>query len=94
MKNKRYKITTFEQIQNVITSENKIRFLVDLASYLMSYADMCEATRKNHPDETKGKQNTEIIESHFIWIDDGKEGVTHIEVTNKKTGETKIIKTT
>ena len=91
-KAKRYKIETLEQLLNIVTFENQTRLLIDFASYLMMYADMINKVRISQPNETKGKLNTEICESHFVWVDDGKEGVTSVEIINKQTGETKNIK--
>jgi len=74
-------------LQNIITPENEKRLLVDFMSYWLHYADSIQKIREAMPNETKGVLNTEIMESYFIWVDDGIEGLTHVEIIKKETGE-------
>ncbi len=90
-KPKRYEIKTFEQLYNIATPENVMRLLIDFGSYLMMYVDMTVKLRKDMP-ESKSKLNTELFDSHFIWVDDGIVGVSIVQLTNKETGEVREIK--
>jgi hypothetical protein len=51
-----------------------------------------EKIREKHPKECEGKENWEIMKSSFIWIDDGKNDLKEVKLTNTKTGEIKKIK--
>ena len=40
----------------------------------------------------KGKLNSELAKTKFIWIDDGKNGLNEIQLKDSTTGEIKNIK--
>jgi hypothetical protein len=82
-----YDIDTFNKLLNVVNTENVGRFAYDLAQYLAFYAGAVAKVRDLHPSETEGLTNTELIRSHFKWIDDGKNDFKGYEVTDPKTGK-------
>lgn len=92
MKAKKHTIKTLKDLQDVITLENSKRLLIDFSSYLLMYSEMVDKIRLTMPEETKGKTNSELCESHFIWTDDGIEGVTSIQLKEKETGKVTEIK--
>lgn len=85
MEGKKYEIESLEQLQNLVTEENFERLMLDFSSWLKIYSMYVEQTRKEHPEETKGKTNTEISKAVFIWIDDGKHEILEATVTNANT---------
>jgi len=92
-KNKKYEIDSFEKLVNVANKENIEKLSIDLLLWLNYVVDAFEEIRKKHPKECEGKSNWEISEVNFIWIDDGKNKIDYVKVTNKKTGEVTEIKT-
>jgi hypothetical protein len=94
MKNKpkKYEIETFENLINVVNKENFKRLSVDLLLWLNHNVNTMEKIREKHPKECEGKENWEIMKSSFIWIDDGKNDLKEVKLTNTKTGEIKKIK--
>ena len=81
-----YEINTFEQLLNVVNSENSKRLAIDIGSWLMWYAKVMENMRRDFPTETEGKLNWEIASGGFTWIDDGKHELKNVSVTDPKTG--------
>lgn len=94
MKNKikRYEIKTFEHLINVVNKENFERLSVDFLLWLNYNVDMMDKIRQKYPKEFEGKENWEIGKPSFIWIDDGKNDLKEVNLTNTKTGEIKKIK--
>ena len=86
-KPKQYKIDSFEKLL-----ENIDNISVDFSNWLRYTNDTYKRIRLEYPSETKGKSNTEILESAFIWIDDKKNDFKEVQLTNKSTGEIKEIK--
>jgi hypothetical protein len=87
-KNKTYTINDLKKICNIVNDENIELLLLDFTSWLCWYNNTMNKLRKELPNETKGRENSEIGECEFIWTDDNKQGLTGVIVTNKKTGET------
>ena len=85
--NKRYEIETLEQLINIVTSENYERLATDFL-YWLDFANQTFEELKKEP-QNKGKQNCEIAKVKFIWVDDGKAGLTGVKLTNTATGEVK-----
>lgn len=86
MEAKTYKIKTLNQLLNLANPENIERLSIDFALYLGYYVSVIEEFKKNHP-EFKNKTNTKIIKSHFNWVDDGKNDLLGVDLTNTNTGE-------
>lgn len=87
---KTFHIKTINQLVNVATAENVDELAKDLYVFLCRITHLFDEMRKNHPNLAK-KTNSQIAESRFIWIDDGKDEES-LTVTIKETGETAIIK--
>ena len=88
---KRYEIDTFEKLVNVANMENIERLTIDFLSWLTYTTQIIDNARKTHPTVCKGKTYWEIIQSTFIWIDDGKNGLENVIIKNRNTGEQKTI---
>lgn len=82
-----YEIDTFNKLLNVVNTENFELFVYDLTQYLAFYVGAVAKVRELHPKETEGMNNTDLIRSHFRWIDDGKNDFKGYEVKNPDTGE-------
>lgn len=78
MKPKEYDINSLDDICDVITEENKERFLIDLVLALTNYSDVMNEFRKQITN-AGGLRNTEISKFAFTWIDDG--GHDHLSTT-------------
>ncbi len=91
-KAKKYEINTFEKLINVVNKENFERFSIDLLQWLHYSVDVLDKVKIAHPKECKGKENWEIMQSTFIWVDDGKNDLKSAKLTNNKTGEINEIK--
>lgn len=87
MKQKTYHIDTLEKLLNVASHENFENIMIDFSSWLKLYLNYVGDVREKYPEETKGKENTEISSVQFIWIDDGKHDVKEAIVVNNKTGK-------
>lgn len=92
MKVKKYEITSFKQLANVVTNENIQGLSLDIFGWLNHYVYMIEKYREKYPEETKGKTNWEISQTSFIWIDDGKNDFKEVHIKNIQTGEVTTIK--
>lgn len=86
-KHKKYVIDSFEKLFNVVTNENVDNLSIDLFKWFLFSQKMVEEVKRQHPKETKGKLNSEIMKFAFLWVDDGKEGMIGVELHNTKTGE-------
>lgn len=86
-KPKKYNIDSFEKLCNVVNEENIERFIPDLAGWLLYYAYVISKFRKEHPEETRGKSNIQIVKGAFIWYDDGKNDFKGVDLINNETGE-------
>lgn len=91
IKPKRYEIDSFEKLCNVINEENYERLTVDLAGWLRYITLMNKEFREKYPKECEGKTNWEIANCSFVWIDDGKNNLKEVKVTNRETGEIETI---
>lgn len=89
---KKYSIEGFEQFFNVLSDDNFERLMVDFMQASGVYLSYIKKIREQFPEETKDKLNWEISTYYFDWIDDGKNDMKSITVTNPKTGETKTTK--
>ena len=92
MKAKEYRISTFEQLLNLINSDNYERLMQDFIGWVGMYNLAIKKMRKEYPEETKNLLNWEILNSEFIWIDDGKHDIKDIVIENVKTGEIHKVK--
>lgn len=88
MKAKKYMIEGFEQFFNVLTEENFERLMTDFMLASGVYLTTIKKMREDFPEETKGKVNWDISKYHFQWIDDGKNDMKSITITDPRTGET------
>jgi broad specificity phosphatase PhoE len=88
---KRYEIDSFSKLINVANKDNVERLAIDLAGWLLYITDVLDNIREKHPQETEGKLNSEIVEAHFIWIDDNKHDMKGVRITQSETGETSYI---
>jgi hypothetical protein len=86
-KPKIYDINSFDKLINVASSENFSRLSVDLLNWLMFCVNIIENYRKQYPEQSKSKTNSQLIKCSFKWIDDGKNDLKSIEITNPITGE-------
>lgn len=80
----KHEVKTFEDLLNLVTTENHERLVKDLSKYLLMYAEFTSIARALSPDETKGKTNTQIFNSGFVWVDDGKNDLLSIEVDGQE----------
>ena len=48
--------------------------------------------RKSNPEISEGKLNWEIAKFSFTWVDDGKNDMLGVTISNEKTGEVNEIK--
>lgn len=88
VKPKEYHLDSFKKLCNVATVENVDRLALDMMHWLVWYVHTIKATRDKFPKETNGKTNSQIAESCFTWIDDGKNNLDHVIMEDKATGET------
>lgn len=88
MEPKEYHIKSFKQICNAITDENLDNLIIDMAIGLSTYLDAVKKMKAEFP-KLKNKSNWDILRFEFNWVDDGKNDVVGIKVTNDQTGETK-----
>ena len=84
---KEYIIDSLDRLLNVVNLENCERLAIDLGQWLIYYAHTLDSVRKSNPKECDGKLNTEIVNGGFRWIDDGKNDILGVEITNQQTGE-------
>jgi hypothetical protein len=92
MKHKKYEIETLEQFLDIVTDENFERLTIDFVHWLSYNKAVFDKVRNAHPEETKDKLNSQIAKTKFVWVDDGKTGITSITLINETTGEKKSIK--
>lgn len=78
---KRYEIETIEQLVNVCNSENFDRLTLDFLLWLDFTNKQFESIRKKHT-KLKNHTNSQIAKVTFVWIDDGKNGITKAELKN------------
>lgn len=83
---KKYEITTFDQIANVVTLSNYKNLAQAFANSLFYYLTFIEQVKIEHP-ETSEKENSEIAEFWFEWIDDNKNKILGVDISIKETGE-------
>ena len=84
---KKYQIDSWEKLLNVVNKDNFDGFIVDLANYLHFYVSSIEDVREKYPAETENVMNCEIMQSSFLWINDGKNDLNAVDIVNAKTGE-------
>ena len=80
-KEKRYEIETIEQLVNLSTVENYERLGIDFLLWLNYVNQTFDKYKKDNP-------NSKLpIVNKFIWIDDGKNEIKHVELRNTTNGE-------
>lgn len=84
---KKYEIDTLEKLINCASTKNFDRLSPDFLIWLYYTVSVIEHHRKKHPEETKGKSNTEVMKSTFIWVDDGEHKLKHFTIKDPSTGE-------
>lgn len=72
---KQYEIRNFDDLCNLVNNDNIKTLSEDLKNWLITYHLTIEMFRKNYPEQTKGKLNSEIAKGAFTWIDDKKNDV-------------------
>lgn len=92
IKPKEYNIDSLEKLVNVANKENIERISIDLLLWLNHLVEVFYKIRKDMPEETKGKTNSEIAKVSFKWIDDGSNGLREAILENSETGEETKIK--
>ena len=89
---KTYNLKTVSQFLDVVNDDNIEVLLLDFAKFLTIYNNSIKAIREGLPKETEGKTNLDLLQSMFIWTDDGISEITEVKIENSKTGEIKTIK--
>jgi len=80
-KEKRYEIETIEQLVNLSNVENYERLGIDFLLWLNYVNQTFDKYKKDNP-------NSKLpIVNKFIWIDDGKNEIKHVELRNTTNGE-------
>ena len=90
-KPRKYEIETFEQLVNIVNSENYERLGTDFLLWLHYVNAQFQNIRNNNP-QYADKINSDIAKVKFIWIDDGKNDIKNIQLKNTTTGEVTNIK--
>ena len=72
MKNKEHKITTIQDMLNVVTEENIDAFMADLRAYIEIVWGMQKLFNSIADAENIPQDAAQLI-SEFTWIDDGKQ---------------------
>lgn len=88
----KYEIKSFEQLCNIANDENIERLATDTALWLIQYQKIISELRSRHPDKYNNKNNWEIAQGYFNWLDDGKNDLIGFHTTVKETGETRFYK--
>lgn len=86
-KPKTYHIDDFKKFLNVVNEENFDRLITDFCLWVGVHIETMKKLRAELPEETKGRENSEICDVAFVWTDDGKHIITGISMTNPITGE-------
>lgn len=87
-KPKEYRLVSIADILDVVTPENLENFLIDFKSYIQTSHALFGMAKLLDADSAKLK-NSEIGESIFNWIDDGKHDATGgLRITDNETGKT------
>jgi len=85
-KPKTYHIDTFEKLLNVATEENLDRLSLDFLlwfNYVVKFVNRIKK-EKGYTDV----KNSDIFKKiSFTWIDDGKNELKYVQITNPDTGE-------
>jgi hypothetical protein len=90
-KSKEYNIDSFDKLANAANDDNYENLAIDLAQMFIVYYEQIKIVRKVRPKETDGLINTDIFTFGFRFVDDSKNDVLGIDLTNKSNGEiTKI----
>ena len=89
---KRYSIDSFDKLCNLMNKDNFDSISIDMMHWMWFNVNWMDKFRKEYPKLAKGKTNQEIAKTSFIWIDDGKEGLTEIKSENILNGEIKTYK--
>ena len=90
-KPKEYYIDSLDKLVNLANSENYERLSMDFLLWLGNVVNVMDKLRKELPEETKGKANSEFMKCSFNWIDDGKNIIHQTVIENGLTGEQTII---
>jgi hypothetical protein len=90
-KPKQYEIDTLEKLMNTASFENLERLSSDFVLWIHFNLSVIEEIRKENPKATKGKPNTELFQSNFVWIDDGKNELKFVRFQDSSTGEIKEV---
>ena len=86
---KEYNIDSFDKLANAANDDNYENLAIDLAQMFIVYYEQIKIVRKEK--ETDGLTNTDIFTFGFRFVDDGKNDVLGIDLTNNSNGEiTKI----
>lgn len=91
-KPKRYEIDTLEKLINTASLENFDRISPDFLLWLHYTLTVIDSIRKKNPKKFKNLSNYKVLKSSFIWVDDGKNELTHFIAKNTDTGEITEIK--
>jgi len=88
---KRYEIDSLERLVNLVNKGNIDRISIDLLIWLNYLVDFVDKFRAENT-KLKEKSSWELFRPTFTWIDDGKNEIDHVRITNDKTGEVTEVK--
>jgi len=87
---KRYEIKTFDQLINVATVDNLDMIACDFYIWLNTVVHAMKDFKEKNP-KFAHKPNSKIVKVGFTWIDDGKNDMNGVTLTNTTTGEERMI---
>lgn len=93
MGNKTYNISTISELLDIVNDDNIENLTIDFATWLHAYLGIMNEVKKLNPSQTKGLRNSEIASSSFVWINDGKNDLKSITITNEDESK-ELFKTT
>jgi len=87
--NKEYHIKSFEQLVNIANKDNIGDLSISFMMWLGVTIDIANILRESGTlTAAQKKQSTwKLLKPTFIWIDDGKEEISKVVITDIRTGE-------
>ena len=84
MKTKQHEVRNFDDLCDLVNSENVDILSEDLKNWLVSYHLTIKNLKDNFPEKLKSLKNTEIAKGSFTWIDDGKNDLKGVNISFNK----------
>lgn len=78
----KHKITSFEDLCNLVNDDNVEVLAEDLKSWLIAYNSIIKEIKESSEIDTYGLSNTDIATSGFTWYDDGKNDLKGITIND------------